>query len=239
LRDEKKNFNFIHPAKKLITQAVKQIVERVHDVTFDKGTNDVVVTWKNEDSQLIDLSLEQLSDGYRNMVALTIDLVRRAYLLNPQSSHPLNVSGIVLIDEIELHLHPRWQQKVLGDIRALFPELQLVVTTHSPQVLTTVNGESIRVVSNCSTKAEYVSSPFGGESNRVLLQVLGVEARPKTIVSKLLIDYFKLIENGKGEDKNALEIRKQLEQLTDSTEPKLDEADLAIKRVKWMKTRNK
>lgn len=239
LRDEKQNHQFVHPAKNLIQNTVKSIVERTDNVTFDKDTNDVVVSWKNEENQTISLSLEQLSEGYRNMVALTIDLVRRAYLLNPKSNDPLNVSGIVLIDEIELHLHPRWQQKVLSDLTNLFKNIQFIVTTHSPQILTTVKGEAIRVVSSAFEQAELVSSPFGGESNRVLLQVLGVEARPKTIVSELLARYFALIEDGKGEGEDALELRKRLNELTDSTEPKLDEADLAIKRVKWMKSRNK
>jgi len=239
LRDEQKNHKLIHPAKQLIQTTVKAIVVRTENVSFNKNTNDVVVSWKNEEDKTISLSLEQLSEGYRNMVALTIDLVRRAYLLNPKSENPLNVSGIVLIDEIELHLHPRWQQKVLTDLTNLFKNIQFIVTTHSPQILTTVKGEAIRVVSSTFEHAELVSSPFGGESNRVLLQVLGVEARPKTIVSELLASYFALIEDGKGEGEDALELRKRLNELTDSTEPKLDEADLAIKRVKWMKSRNK
>lgn len=239
LRDEQKNHVFVHPAKTLIKNTVTSIVDRTEDVSFDKNTNDVVISWKNEENELISLSLEQLSEGYRNMVALTIDLVRRAYLLNPNSKSPLDVNGVVLIDEIELHLHPRWQQKVLTDLTKLFTNVQFIVTTHSPQVLTTVQGESIRVVSNSSDQAELVSSPFGGESNRVLLQVLGVEARPDTIVSKLLVSYFDLIEDGHGEGEDALKIRERLNTLTDSTEPKLDEADLAIKRVKWMATRNK
>lgn len=239
VRDEKKSHHYAHPAKTLITHAVKQIVERVEDVTFDKDSNDVVVSWRNEQNQLVLLGLEQLSEGYRNMVALTIDLVRRAYLLNPKSDTPLNVSGIVLIDEIELHLHPRWQQKVLGDITALFPNLQLVVTTHSPQVLTTVRGENIRAVSNGMKEAEMVDSPFGGENSRVMQQILSVNPRPITDVSIKLKEYFTLIEAGDGDGDSALKLRKELNTLTDSSEPMLNEADLAIKRVKWMNSRKK
>jgi predicted ATP-binding protein involved in virulence len=171
------------------------------------------------------------------MVALTIDLVRRAYLLNPESKYPLDVAGVVLIDEIELHLHPRWQQKVLGDLIALFPNLQFVVTTHSPQVLTTVRGECIRAVSNDMKVAEMVDSPYGGESSRVMQQILFVNARPKTEVSEKLTKYFSLIEVGDGEKDEALKLREELVQLTDGTEPMLTEADLAIKRVNWMKSR--
>ncbi|QQX80009.1 N-6 DNA methylase [Shewanella sp. KX20019] len=237
LRDEKKKHTFTHPAKQLISRAVKQIVERVHDVTFDKNSNDVVVSWKNEQNRLILLGLEQLSEGYRNMVALTIDLVRRAYLLNPKSDSPLDVSGVVLIDEIELHLHPRWQQRVLDDLTALFRNLQFIVTTHSPQVLTTVRGESIRAVSSSMKEAEMVDSPFGGENSRVMQQILFVNPRPDTVVSEKLKEYFSLIETGDGEKAKALELREELVQLTDGTEPMLMEADLAIKRVSWMKSR--
>lgn len=239
LRDENKNHSFVHPAKALVTSAVKTIVERAEDVTFDKTTNDVVVSWKNEDEEIISLGLEQLSEGYRNMVALTIDLVRRAYLLNPTSKSPLDVSGVVLIDEIELHLHPRWQQVVLKDLTTLFPNVQFVVTTHSPQVLTTVKGECIRVVSNSYREAEFVNSPYGGENSRVMQQILHVNSRPDTEVSEKLKEYFELIESGKGEEESAMTLRKELTRLTEGTEPMLAEADLAIKRVKWMKSRKR
>ncbi|MBE8127385.1 N-6 DNA methylase [Photobacterium damselae] len=237
LRDEMKDHLFIHPAKALITYAVKHIVTRAQDVTFDKNSNDVVVSWVNEDNECVFLALEQLSEGYRNMVALTIDLVRRAYLLNPTSEHPLDVIGVVLIDEIELHLHPRWQQTVLEDITKLFPNIQFIVTTHSPQVLTTVKGECIRVVSSSFRSAESVDSPYGGENSRVMKQILHVNSRPDTEVSEKLKEYFDLIELGKGEDEQAIALREELARLTDGTEPMLAEADLAIKRVNWMKSR--
>lgn len=237
LRDEMKDHLFIHPAKALITRAVKQIVTRAQDVTFDKNSNDVVVSWENEDKECVFLALEQLSEGYRNMVALTIDLVRRAYLLNPMSEHPLDVIGVVLIDEIELHLHPRWQQTVLEDITKLFPNIQFIVTTHSPQVLTTVKGECIRVVSSSLRSAESVDSPYGGENSRVMKQILHVNSRPDTEVSEKLKEYFDLIELGKGEDEEAIALREDLTRLTDGTEPMLAEADLAIKRVNWMNSR--
>ncbi|HHY0819055.1 TPA: AAA family ATPase, partial [Klebsiella pneumoniae] len=146
-RDEKKDHEYIHPAKKLVSETVYQIVDRATNLEFDKNSNDIVVHWKNEQDECVKLTLEQLSDGYRNMVSLTIDLVRRAYLLNPTSNNPLAVNGIVLIDEVELHLHPRWQQKVLNDLTHLFKNVQFIVTTHSPQVLTTIKADSIRVVS--------------------------------------------------------------------------------------------
>ena len=126
---------------------------------------------------------------------------------------------------------------VLKDLTTLFPNVQFVVTTHSPQVLTTVEGECIRVVSNSYREAEFVSSPYGGENSRVMQQILHVNSRPDTEVSEKLKEYFDLIESGKGEEESAMALRKELTRLTDGTEPMLAEADLAIKRVNWMKSR--
>ncbi|WP_261893628.1 N-6 DNA methylase [Vibrio cyclitrophicus] len=172
-RDELKDHKFIHPAKRLVSEAVYQIVDRATSLEFDKNSNDVVVYWKNEKNECVKLTLEQLSEGYRNMVALTIDLVRRAYLLNPTSNNPLTVNGIVLIDEIELHLHPRWQQRVLSDLISLFENVQFIVTTHSPQILTTVNVDSIRIVAADALKAKLLTgtSTYGSESSRMLEDV--------------------------------------------------------------------
>lgn len=78
--------------------------------------------------------LERLSDGYRGTLAWVGDLIRRLFDAYPESPDPLKEHGIVLVDEIDLHLHPRWQRSVVEDIRALFPNLQFIVTSHSPFV---------------------------------------------------------------------------------------------------------
>jgi energy-coupling factor transporter ATP-binding protein EcfA2 len=78
--------------------------------------------------------LERLSDGYRGTLAWIGDLIRRLFDAYPFSPDPLKKHGVVLIDEIDMHLHPRWQRSVVEDIRKLFPNLQFIVTTHSPFV---------------------------------------------------------------------------------------------------------
>ena len=82
----------------------------------------------------------ELSDGYHVFIALVADVARRAVMLNEfdGAEAPKHVEGVVLIDELDLHLHPRWQRVALPSLRKVFPNLQLVVTTHSPQVLSSV-----------------------------------------------------------------------------------------------------
>jgi predicted ATPase len=81
------------------------------------------------------LSLQQLSDGERAFIAVLGDLVRRLALANPELANPLEGHGVVLIDELELHLHPRWQREVVEKLRTSFPNIQFIATTHSPFII--------------------------------------------------------------------------------------------------------
>lgn len=85
------------------------------------------------------LGIEQLSDGYKTMLGLVIDLSSRFAMANPHLANPLNADGIVMIDEVDLHLHPSWQQRVLGDLMRTFPNTQFIVTTHSPYIVEALN----------------------------------------------------------------------------------------------------
>ena len=92
------------------------------------------------------ISLQQLSDGERAFLAVVGDLVRRLALANPHLDDPLQGHGVVLIDELELHLHPRWQREVVEKLRVTFPNIQFIATTHSPFVIQSLRpGELINL----------------------------------------------------------------------------------------------
>jgi len=73
-----------------------------------------------------------LSDGYRSVLALAGDLIWRLFMAFPESNDPMQEQGTVLIDELDIHLHPVWQRQIPGMLRKLFPNLQFIVSTHSP-----------------------------------------------------------------------------------------------------------
>lgn len=81
------------------------------------------------------LNIEQLSDGEKCALAMLGDLARRLSIANPDSDDPLSGYGIVLIDEVELHMHPSWQRKIIPTLRSTFPNIQFIITTHSPLAL--------------------------------------------------------------------------------------------------------
>lgn len=85
------------------------------------------------------LNIEQLSDGYKTLLGLVIDLSSRMAMANPHLDDPLAAEAIVMIDEIDLHLHPSWQQRVVGDLLKTFKNTQFIVTTHSPYIVEAIN----------------------------------------------------------------------------------------------------
>jgi hypothetical protein len=97
------------------------------------------------------LPFSELSDGYRNVVAIVADLAIKAAMLNPQlAEKALDFTpGVVLIDELDLHLHPRWQRRIIEDLRRTFPKVQFICTTHSPFLIQTLrSGDELIVLAS-------------------------------------------------------------------------------------------
>ncbi len=121
---------------------------------------------------------QELSDGFHIYLALVADIARRAVMLNEQDGGeaPALVEGVVLIDEIDLHLHPRWQRVVLDGLRTVFPRLQFIVTTHSPQVLSSAENRQVRHLVGGKIQ-EHGVFVEGRDSNAILREQMGTEDR--------------------------------------------------------------
>ena len=149
-------------------------------------------------------------------------------------------SSVILIDEPDAHLHPRRQQELLPDLRRTFPDAQLICSTHSPQVLTTVNPRQIVGVERNNDGISLYNLPpsvpsYGAESGDVLVSVMGVSERPEDneFVTKLK-QYIELVGNDQGESEDAKAIRQELEKLSPH-DPALDTVDIEIRRRRLMK----
>lgn len=90
------------------------------------------------------LDIMQLSDGYKTLLSLIIDLASRMAMANPHLKNPLETSATVLIDEVDLHLHPEWQRRVISDLLTVFPKTQFILTTHSPYIVESLNNNLMR-----------------------------------------------------------------------------------------------
>ena len=146
-----------------VTNAWYDPVEHSPMVVFDDGH---AATWS------------ELSDGYRKFIALVADIARRAVMLNEfdGADAPARVEGVVLIDKLDLHLDPRWQRVALPRLRDTFPRLQLVVTTHSPQVLSSAENRQVRRLFDGKSQ-EHPVFVEGRDTNAILREYMRTDDR--------------------------------------------------------------
>ncbi|BFM36383.1 MULTISPECIES: AAA family ATPase [Acinetobacter] len=167
-------------------------------VNTDDGKDKVALNLKHEV-----IFLHQFSDGQRVLFGLVGDIARRLLLLNDNLDQPFNGRGIVLIDEIELHLHPSWQQKIILILRESFPCIQFIVTTHSPHVLSTVDKNQIRIVKNNEIE-QVILQTKGVASSDVLEQIMGTHSIPQVVDEAQWVDnYLNFINNKAAESSEA------------------------------------
>lgn len=239
LREQKERRDFGYQLKELsaVRQAISAMLPDVSDPRTKLNPLRFVVSIKSN-GRVENLSLDQLSGGYRIVLALAADLARRMAQGNPHLDNPLESEAVVLIDEIELHLHPAWQQRVLGDLRRTFPNTQFIVSTHSPQVLTTAKPQHIVELHRDGDHIEAgapAGATYGAEAGDVLSVVMGVNERPpENEFTKALEQYRHLIREGQWASKKALALRKKLKRMSPD-DPALDRADLEIKRRELFK----
>lgn len=220
-----------------------EVVQKVIDTFLKDTTGWHTLEFSVEDQQSLILNhdvygwmkVDNLSDGIRSVLAMIGDIAHRCVKLNPHLGISVTdeAEGVVLIDEVDMHLHPRWQQLVLTQLIAAFPKIQFVVTTHSPQVLTTVKPESIRglkaVDDKIIVKDDYEYSE-GAESQSVLEDILGVKPRPSELpIVKDLNAYIALVRSDQWDSSDAKKLREKLDIWASDHEPELLKLDMDIR----------
>lgn len=179
--------------RKLLLDILKQKhIAGIRDITVDisKGFDRILVSEYNDFH-----NYSHLSDGQRLYLALVCDLVRRMTVLNPLLENPLEGRGIVLIDEVELHLHPKWQQEIVPTLMDLFPNIQFILTSHSPQVLSSVDKKHLRLIERDDSTGEVSISHVdtqteGVGTSDILNNLMGVISPPPDSVGVKLIRNF-------------------------------------------------
>ena len=236
LREQKERRDFGYRLKELdaVRSAITSMVPGASGLHIKHRPLRIMLSFKPDAGDAETLSLNQLSDGYRIVLAVAGDLARRMAHGNPHLTDPLVSEAIVLIDEIELHLHPSWQQRILSDLTRTFPNAQFIVSTHSPQVLTTLHPKQIVKLSRENghiVAGRAPDSTYGAEAGDVLNVVMGVDERPPNEFAQTLKRYMRLIGDDHGESREAKKLRRELERWSPH-DPALATADLEIRRRK-------
>jgi len=175
------------------------------------------------------LTVDQLSDGEKCLMALVGDIARRLSICNAQSKQPLDGHGVIMIDEIDMHLHPKWQGMVVPKLLEVFPNCQFLISTHSPHVLTRVQPENIRLLETDGEemRAHKVHESYGKTANRILEDLMGLEStRPKAIDEQLDTLFNSIRE---GNLKLARDLHAKIQNAI-GEDPELSKASVLIKR---------
>jgi predicted ATP-binding protein involved in virulence len=199
-------------------EAVKTAVVRCMSgwkrVWFDINQDDLLA--EAEDGR--QLPFRMLSDGVRNMLAMVADIAYRAAVLNPHlGEHAAEQTpGIVLIDELDLHLHPKWQRRVVDDLRTTFPQVQFVATTHSPFII-----QSLRPGELINLEEPTQSGPPSQSIEDIAEQVMGVEVPQRSERYQKMMEaaeeYYRVLQEAKAttspEQREAL--KRRLDELSE------------------------
>lgn len=175
------------------------------------------------------LTVNQLSDGEKCLMAMVGDMARRMAIANPLRGNPLEGEGIILIDEIDLHLHPMWQRMVIPKLLEVFPRCQFLISTHSPHVITHVHPENILLLTmgEEGLAAFRPTESYGKTVERVLEDLMGLESTRPDDVTDDLKQIFAQIDKGNMERaKSAIdELKSRI-----GEDPELVKASVLIKR---------
>ena len=174
--------------------------------------------------------IRQLSDGEKCLLALIGDLARRLAIANPHMDNALHGEGVVLIDEIDMHLHPLWQRGIISKLGDVFPNCQFIISTHSPHILNHVQPEHIFLLTDTpqGISCAQPSESYGKNVDRLLEDLMGLEQTRPTAVAHSLHHLFKTIQQG-----NIKEAQHLITNLTDEIgdDPELVKAEVLMKRM--------
>ena len=223
MEDSKESSNtqtgqFVASQLKAIKKALSNVlcVEGVDSMHYNRFyKDDITVICKNGNTIqdiATALPVSWLSDGLRAVFSMVADIAYRCVKLNPHLGENacIETNGIVLIDEVDIFLHPSWQQRIIGDLQRTFPNIQFIVTTHSPQVVSSVPKECIRIISNGAI-VPFDTQTQGVESQMILAEIFGTSSVPENDPWVVLLNKYANLEvHGQADTAEARDIYARL-----------------------------
>lgn len=169
---------------KTVETAICKCFERISGykntaIIFDLDTHRLVLEFETVNGSLQKFAMDEMSDGYKNTLSMIGDIAYRMAVLNPMLGEKVfeETPGVILIDEIDLHLHPQWQQTIISDLNAIFPNIQFIVSSHAPEVINSVAKEQIRILDNGKIYMP-AAQTYGRDANSILREVMNVSEHP-------------------------------------------------------------
>jgi predicted ATP-binding protein involved in virulence len=199
--------------------------DRIAMFEYMMKSKEIEITYDSENGRQ-KLPMKMLSDGLKITISMVADIAYRMAVLNPQLlDHILEETpGIVLIDEVDMHLHPEWQRRIMEDLHYIFPKIQFIVTTHSPSVLANVKREHIILLEKNQV---YVpdNTTYGRDITAILHEVMKVEIRPQQVID-LKDRFYKSLSDEQYEQ--AKKLLKELEDVLGNNDADVLQAKVSL-----------
>lgn len=198
--DSKLKFDKDDTLYKAFTDVITSMVPGWTKIHFSWDADDMLGQLDNGEW----MAFAMLSDGYQNVIRLAADIAYRAITLNPHlgKNAVIDTEGVVLVDEIDMHLHPSWQKTIIADLKKTFPKIQFIVTTHSPFIVQSLRAEeliNLDLKTGESPQAKSIEDIAETE-----MHVTDVRRSQRFLeMQALATDYFDLIEQGKTAQNDA------------------------------------
>ena len=193
---------------------------------FNLDTHSLDILYTDASGKKVRVPMKNLSDGYKNTIGMIADIAYRMAILNPQLLENVltETPGIVLIDEVDLHLHPVWQQRIIRDLQTLFPKVQFIVSTHAPSVISSVKRENMLVLDADGQPYTLPVEVYGKDANSILSAVMDANHRPAEV--QAMFDRFYLtVETDLTQAESILN---EIEALIGSEDPELTQARVTL-----------
>jgi predicted ATP-binding protein involved in virulence len=217
-------FCFPDPQLEAVRETIERFLPDFTNLSVRRNPLRMEVTKKDKI-----VTVNQLSDGEKCLIAMLGDLARRMAIANPQNPDPLTGNGLIIIDEIDLHLHPQWQRFVVPKLLEVFPNCQFFISTHSPNIITHVQPESLHFMEQTEMGIKFhpVQESYGKNVDRILEDLMGLETtRPQEIAEALKDIYEQISHNQLEAAKNKInDLRAKIQD-----DPELIKAEVIIRR---------
>lgn len=214
-----------------LKHAIKTCLDGCKDVRFEVELDELVFLFENPSERAGAIKIQDdyylpfrmLSDGQREIVGLVADIAHRAAVLNPhlEENAPRESEGIVLIDELDLHLHPKWQRKIVADLRRTFPKIQFFATTHSPFILQSLLPKDRLIDLSEPEEDQYVHPEEYSDKSieDIAEEPMGIEIPQRSERYQQMMEtakeYYRLLEEAESaSDKRVQEIKRELDTLS-------------------------
>lgn len=185
LRGLRDNPKYKNPKLNCVRMALERMIKGYTRLRIELSPSRMVIT----NAEGIDLQINQLSGGYKAVLSVVADIAKRMSIANPESENPLEEEAVILIDELDLHLHPKWQKTIVEDLKRTFPNCQFIISTHSPFIIQSLSAAELFDISTMHYAAE--SGSYNGWSIEAIQeQKMGV--KPKTAAFNERLEAFSL-----------------------------------------------